>query len=154
MLLRTWDPFSTLARFDADLDRTVRRTFAQPTDGLVPPVEASKDGADIVLTVELPGVDVAKDVEVEVDGRRLVVKGERRDERTDDSDSVLVREFRYGSFKRSFRLPEGVPADDVEATYDKGLLTVRVKGANAVGEGPRKIEVQAAQPAAIEPDAA
>jgi HSP20 family protein len=154
MLLRTWDPFSTLARFDAELDRTFRRSFAQPANGLVPPVEASKDGEDVVLNVELPGIDAANDVDVEVDGRRLIVKGERRDERSDDSDSVLLREFRYGSFRRTFRLPEGVTADDVEASYDKGLLTVRVKGANAAGAGPRKIAVQAAASDAIESDAA
>lgn len=156
MLLRTWDPIGTLARLDAELDRTFRRSwgaYAQPTAGLVPPVEASLDGDDVVLTVELPGVDIAKDVDVEVEGRRLVVRGERRDQREDESDSVLVRELRYGSFRRSFRLPEGVTADDVDATYDKGLLTVRVKGADAVAEGSRKIAIQAAAPAAIEADA-
>jgi HSP20 family protein len=155
MLLRTWDPFGTLARLDTELDRSLRRswrTFTPPTEGLVPPVEVSKDGDDVVLTVELPGVDVAKDVDVEVEGRRLVVRGERRDEREDESNSVVVRELRYGSFRRSFRLPEGASADDVEATYDKGLLTLRVKGVNAVGEGARKIAIQAAEPTAVEAD--
>jgi HSP20 family protein len=151
MLVRTWDPFRALARFDREVDRAFRGSWgslAQPTSDLVPPVEVSKDGDDVVLTVELPGVDVAKDVEVEVEGRRLVVRGERRTDRTDDSGSVLVRELRYGSFKRSFALPEGVTADDVAATYDKGLLTVRVKGANAVSEGARKIAIESAVPAA------
>jgi HSP20 family protein len=153
MILRTWDPFNTLARLDHELDRVFRGSLAQPSTGLVPPVEVSKDGDDVVLTVELPGVDVAKDVDIEVDGRRLVVRGERRHERGDENGSVLVRELRYGSFTRSFRLPEGVTADDVEASYDKGLLTVRVKGANTVGEGPRKIAVQPPAPAAIEGEA-
>jgi HSP20 family protein len=153
MLLRTWDPFNTLARLDHELDRVFRGSLAQPSTGLVPPVEISKDGDDVVLTVELPGVDVAKDVDIEVDGRRLVVRGERRHEREDESGSVLVRELRYGSFARSFRLPEGVTADDVEASYDKGLLTVRVNGANTDGEGPRKIAVQSPAPAAIEGEA-
>lgn len=155
MLLRTWDPVSTLARLDAELDRTFRRSagpFATPTNGLVPPVEVSKDHDDVVLTVELPGVDIANDVDVEVEGRRLTVRGERRDERANESDSVVVRELRYGSFRRAFWLPEGVTADDVEAEYDKGLLTVRLKGANAVGDGPRKIAVGAVQSAAIEAD--
>ncbi len=153
MLLRTWDPYGALARLDHELDRAFRRSwgsFAQPQSGLVPPVEVNKDGDDVVLTLELPGVDVAKDVDVEVDGRRLIVKGERRDDREDDSGSVLVRELRYGAFRRAFWLPEGVTADDVEATYDKGLLTVRVKGANAVGDGPRKVAIQSTEPAALE----
>jgi HSP20 family protein len=153
MLLRTWDPYAALARLDHELDRAFRRSWGgltQPASGLVPPVEVSKDGADVVLTVELPGVDAANDVDVEVDGRRLIVSGERRDDRKDDSGSVLVREVRYGAFRRAFWLPEGVTADDVEATYDKGLLTVRVKGANAVGDGPRKVEIQTTEPAALE----
>ena len=153
MQLRTWDPYRTLARLDHELDRAFRRSwisYAQPTSGLVPPVDINKDGEDVVLTVELPGVDVAKDVNVEVDGRRLIVSGERRDDREDESGSVLVRELRYGAFRRAFWLPEGVTADDVVATYDKGLLSVRVKGANAVGEGPRKVEIQATEPAALE----
>ena len=154
MLVRTWDPFRTLARFDRELDRAFRGSLTRPTSDLVPPVEVSKDGDDVVLTVELPGVDGAKEVEVEDEGRRLVVRGERRTDREDDSGSVLVRELRYGSFKRSFALPEGVTADDVAATYDKGLLTVRVKGANAVSEGARKIAIQPAEPTtAIESDA-
>jgi HSP20 family protein len=154
MLVRTWDPLRTLARFDRELDRAFRGSLAQPTSNLVPPVEVSKDGDDVVLTVELPGVDVANDVDVEVEGRRLIVRGERRSDRKDESGSVLVRELRYGSFKRTFALPEGVTADDVAATYDKGLLTVRVKGAGAASEGARKIAIQSAEPAAaIEADA-
>ena len=88
--------------------------------------------------------------DVEVDGRRLIVKGEGRDDREDDSGSVLVRELRYGAFRRAFWLPEGVTADDVHATYDKGLLSVRVKGANAVGDGPRKVAIESTEPAALE----
>ena len=82
------------------------------------------------------------------------MRGERRSDRADDTGSVLVRELRYGSFKRTFALPEGVTADDVAANYDKGLLTVRVNGASAAGEGARKIAIQSAEPAAaIEADA-
>src|SRR4051794_1783247 len=110
MLVRTWDPFHTLARFDREFDRAFRGSLTRPTSDLVPPVEVSKDGDDVVLTVELPGVGAAKDVEGEVEGRRLVVLGERRADREDASGSVLVRELRYGSFKRSFALPAGVTA--------------------------------------------
>jgi HSP20 family protein len=152
MLVRTWDPFSALARLDHDLDRVFRSSVGRRSGGLVPPVEVSKDGADVVLTVELPGVDVAKDVEIEVDGRRLIVRGERRDDREDENGSVLVRELRYGSFQRSFRLPEGVTADDVEASYDKGLLTVRLQGAHAVEDAPRKIAIQSSTTDAVEAD--
>ncbi|HET8588736.1 MAG TPA: Hsp20/alpha crystallin family protein [Nakamurella sp.] len=133
--LMTRDPF-------AEFDAVIRRAF--PTvgrsTGFTPAAEVTRDGDDALVRVELPGLDLDKDVTVEVDRGRLVVRGERRDERTEDRDGRYLREFRYGSFRRSFTLPEHVTADAVSASYDAGLLTVRVAGAYA-GTEPRKIAV-------------
>jgi HSP20 family molecular chaperone IbpA len=93
-----------------------------------------------VVRVELPGIDVDKDVAVEVDRGRLVVRGERRDERSEERDGRTLREVRYGSFRRSFALPAHVTADAVTASYDAGVLSVRVAGAHA-GAEPRRITV-------------
>ncbi|MPZ63958.1 MAG: Hsp20 family protein [Propionibacteriales bacterium] len=151
MVLKTWDPFGALARVDREFDRATWRTWgvgAQSRYGVVPAVEISRDGEDVVVTAELPGVDVTKDVEIEVDGRRLVIRGERRNQREEDRGEVYVRELRYGSFRRTFLLPEGVTADDIDATYDKGLLTVRVKGANPSAAGPRTVTIRPVEHAA------
>ena len=94
-------------------------------------------------------VDAAKDVNVEVVGRRLVISGERRDER-DESDAnggQRLREFRYGSFRREFGLGAQVKPEDVSASYDAGVLTVRVKGAYSETKGQR-IAVSTGAPAA------
>jgi HSP20 family molecular chaperone IbpA len=140
------DPF-------ADFDALVRRAFGTPLRaagaGFVPAAEVVRDGDDAVLHVELPGVDVAEDVTVEVDGDQLVVRGERRDERAEERDGRSLREVRYGSFRRSFTLPAHVTAEDVSASYDVGVLTVRVAGAHA-GSGARRIAVQTAAPQAVE----
>jgi HSP20 family protein len=129
-----WDPFTALARMDRDFDALVRRTWGTggtARAGFVPAVELRKDGEDVLVVLELPGVDVTKDVTIEVDKGKLVVSGERRDATESDganaADSVLVRELRYGSFRREFALPGGVSAENVEASYDAGLLTVRVR---------------------------
>jgi HSP20 family protein len=136
------DPF-------AEFDALVRR-FAQPLEparrGFVPAAEVTRDGDDAVVRLELPGLDVEKDVTVEIDGGNLVVRGERRDERTEDRDGRALREVRYGSFRRSFRLPEHVTTEAVAASYDAGVLTVRVTGAYA-GTGARRIPVTAGSPA-------
>jgi HSP20 family molecular chaperone IbpA len=92
----------------------------------VPAAEVSRDGDDAVLRLELPGLDVDKDVTVEVSGGRLVVRGDRRDEHTDTQG---LREIRYGSFRRTFAMPQHLTADAVSATYDAGVLTVRITGA-------------------------
>ena len=91
---------------------------------------------------ELPGLDVEKDVTVEIDGGRLVVRGERRDERAEQRDGRSLREVRDGSFHRSFGLPKHVSAEQLSAGYDAGVLTVRVSGAYA-GTTPARIPVTA-----------
>ena len=80
---------------------------------------------------------------VEVDRGHLVVRGERRDERSEDKDGRTLREVRYGSFHRSFALPTHVSADAVSASYDAGVLTVRVAGAYT-GREAQRIAITAA----------
>ncbi|MGV7887020.1 Hsp20/alpha crystallin family protein, partial [Mycobacterium kansasii] len=87
-----------------------------------------------------PGVDVDKDVNVEVDRGRLVIHGERRDEHADEKDGRTLREVRYGSFRRSFALPAHVTGEAITASYDAGVLTVRVTGAYA-GNQPQRIAI-------------
>ena len=88
-------------------DRWVREFFGPAAaddwfKGFTPAAEVAKDGDDAVVRVELPGVDVAKDVNVEVDNGRLVIHGERRDERAEEDPrrtAALFSEVRYGSFR-------------------------------------------------------
>ena len=160
-----WDPFNTLARLDPDFDELVRRTWGAPTApgsrrapsgttaGYVPAIEMRADGADVVITLELPGVDVERDVDIEVAEGRLTISGQRRDrnEERDESGKVLVRELRYGSFRREFALPEGIGADQVEAGYDRGLLEVRVREVSRPAVPPQKVQIRsAAEPRPIE----
>ena len=129
MVSRGWDPFTVLARMDRDFDDLVRRTWGASgrTAGFVPPVEVLRDGEDVVVRVELPGGDVERDVSIEVDRGKLVVSGERRDSSEHRAEGVLVRELRYGQFRREFALPPGVSPEQIEASYDAGLLDVRVR---------------------------
>ena len=126
-----------------EFDGLVRAAFG-PTaparaelSGFSPAVESRRDGDDAVIRFELPGVDVDNDVTIEVKGRVLVVAGERRDEREAEAEGKSLSEFRYGSFRRTFRLGPQVGADAVTASYDAGVLTVRVAGAFAETEGQR-----------------
>jgi HSP20 family protein len=126
MLWPRRDPF-------AQVDALIRSAFAVPAQravrgsgGFVPATEVVRDGDDAVVRVELPGLDVDRDVTVEIDGARLMVRGERREERTGTHD---LHEIRYGSFSRSFALPQHVTAEAVSASYAAGVLTVRVTGA-------------------------
>jgi len=143
MAIMRWDPFTALARLDDEFDELVRRTFGATTYQYVPPVEMATDGPDVVITLELPGVD-PNDVDIEVADGRLTVSGERQDRSEHSRGKVLVREVRYGAFRRAFQLPEGVTADQIEAEYDNGLLKVRVKNVTKPVDPPRKIPVKGA----------
>lgn len=132
--LSLWSRRDPFAEFDA-----LFRAAREPR-GFVPAAEVERDGDDAVVRLELPGLDAERDVTVEIDGGRLVVRGERRDERTEERDGRSLREVRYGSFRRSFGLPAHVTADAVTASYDAGVLSVRIAGVHA-GSGARQIPV-------------
>jgi len=110
------------------------------TPAFKPACEIVKDGDDAVVRLELPGVDVEKDVNVEVEHGRLVIHGEHRDEHAEEQDGRTLREIRYGSFGRSFQLPAHVTSEAVTASYDAGVLTVRVAGAYS-GTQPQRIAI-------------
>jgi HSP20 family protein len=135
VLRRRRDPF-------AEFDALFRTAFAPGTRaaGFNPAAEVSKDGEDAVVRVELPGLDAERDLTVEIVRGNLVVRGERRDERSDEQNGRVLREVRYGAFRRSFALPEHVTDDDVTASFDAGVLSVRIAGAYA-GTTPRRIPV-------------
>ncbi|GAA1786798.1 Hsp20/alpha crystallin family protein [Luedemannella flava] len=144
MALLRWDPFTALARVDDEFDNLVRRSFATPREQFVPAVELATEGGDVLITLEVPGVDV-EDIDVEVNGRTLTVSGERRDSSSDAK--VLVRELRYGSFRRAFQLPRAVGAEQVEAEADKGLLRLRVRDVTPPAREPQKVAIRTQVPA-------
>ncbi|GBG38082.1 Hsp20/alpha crystallin family protein [Mycobacterium montefiorense] len=132
-----------------DTDRWLRDFFGPAatadwykpvTSGFNPAAEIVKDGDDAVVRLELPGVDVEKDVNVEVDKGRLVVHGEHRDQFDQETDGRILREIRYGSFRRSFQLPAHVTGEAIKASYDAGVLTVRVTSAYA-GTQAQRIDI-------------
>ena len=122
------------ARPTWEIDRWVKEGVF---NGFTPAAEVVKDGDDAVIRLELPGVDVAKDVNVEVDRGHLVIHGERRDARAEEKEGRTLREVRYGSFRRSFRLPAHDTSEAISASYDAGVLTVRVAGAHKGAEAQR-----------------
>ncbi|MGQ4486058.1 Hsp20/alpha crystallin family protein [Streptomyces sp. 372A] len=93
------------------------------------PVEVAQQDGMYVLRAELPGMD-PEDIRVTVDDNLVTVSAEH-DETDQDKEHS---EFRYGSFRRTVRLPQAVPADSIDATYTDGLLTVR---APVPGKAPK-----------------
>lgn len=136
-----WDPFAALGRMDREFDEIVRRAWSprrpaltgrsQSVEFAVPSVDVVTEGEDVLINLELPGVDVEHDVVVEIDRGRLVVRGKRDGRREQERAGRVHRERWSGSFRREFQLPERVDASRISAGYERGVLTVRLAGAAA-----------------------
>lgn len=115
--------------FDADIDSRWLR------------VEEYRDGSDLVIRAELPGVDPDHDVEISVEDDVLHIRA-HREERSEHKDKGSYRsEFRYGSFARSVVLPSGTPQDAIKASYTDGVLEVRVPVGDEAKSEAKKIPV-------------
>jgi HSP20 family protein len=89
-------------------------------------VDELRDGDELVIRAELPGIDPDKDVELTVSEGMLHIHAERREEEHTEKKGYRRRELHYGSFARSLPLPTGVKESDIHATYKDGILEVRV----------------------------
>ena len=106
-----------------------------------PSVDASTADDRYEINVELPGVE-ADDIDVTLDDGVLTLKGEKREEREEKGKSFYFSERRYGSFQRSFRLPADVGADDIDASFKNGVLTLGIPKMNPAPREVKKIKIK------------
>jgi len=106
---------------------------------LSPAFDISETEKEYVITGEIPGIDV-KDLDVTLLDGILTIKGEKKQEKEEKDENYHQVERHYGSFQRSFRIPEKVKADKLEATYEDGILKLTIPKAE-VSEA-KKIEVK------------
>ena len=90
---------------------------------MAPKVEVSEDAKAYEITAELPGVE-EKDVNLALRDDVLTLSGEKKSEREEKKKGYHVAERSYGSFRRSFRLPDDVNPDKISAKFDKGVMTI------------------------------
>jgi len=109
----------------------------------VPAVDiAEKDNA-YEITADLPGMD-EKSVEVQLSNGNLTIKGEKKEEKEEKKKDFYLQERHYGSFERTFGVPEGVDADKIEANFKKGVLTISLPKKPEAQKPAKKIDVKAA----------
>jgi len=153
---QTWQPLEALRR---EVDRLFdnfggdfwRRPFGAITDlepiarkfVAMPAVDVTENDKGYEITAELPGLD-EKNIEVQLVNGGLTIKGEKKDEKEEKVEDRYVSERRYGSFERYFRLPDGVDAGKIEASFAKGVLKVALPKKPEAQQPPKKIEIKAA----------
>jgi len=105
-----------------------------------PATDIVENEKEITLTAELPGMK-EDDVEVVLRDDILTVKGEKKSERKEEKENYYLSERHYGSFERSFRLPETADADKIKADFSDGVLTVTVPKKAEATKPEKKIRI-------------
>jgi|SRR5579872_260374 len=151
-----WQPFGNLRReidrlFD-DFDRgawgsSFRRSLSdwEPRwlGETAPAVDVAEKEKAYEITAELPGID-QNNIEVKLVNGVLTIKGEKKQETEEKKKNYYMSERRYGSFERSFQIPDGVDQDKIEASFNKGVLTVSLPKSAEAQKSAKTITVKAA----------
>ena len=108
--------------------------------GYTPAVDFEEKESEFIITAEVPGVE-AKDLNVEISGETLTIKGEKSQEQEQKDKSFHIKERHIGSFQRSFPLPRKVDSDKVSASFEKGILTIVLPKTTGEATGTKKVSI-------------
>jgi len=144
-VLTRWEPFREFSTLQDRMNRLFRESFNESgrdeslvASSFAPAVDVYEDEHNVALKVEVPGID-EKDIDIRVENNLLTVHGERKIEKEEKEENYRRVERQYGGFTRTFTLPNTVDTDNVQATYDKGVLKITLpKKAEAK---PKQIKV-------------
>jgi len=138
--------FSDFARPDGEQESLAMGNF-------IPPVDVYEDEHTLVLKLEVPGIK-QEDLDVRVENQTLTVKGERKFEKNEKEENFHRIERRYGTFARTFTLPQIVDTNAPKASYEHGVLTISLPKKEAAKPKQVKVEIgtgaAAAQPKQVE----
>jgi HSP20 family protein len=144
-VLTRFEPFREFSTLQERINRAFRESYngadrddSLTTSSFAPAVDVYEDEHQVTLKIEVPGID-EKDIDVQVENNVLTVHGERKIEKEEKEENYRRVERQYGSFTRTFTLPQTVDTEKVSATYDKGVLKIALpKKAEAK---PKQIKV-------------
>lgn len=144
MALVHWDPTREISLLQGDMNRLFERFMgdgspvADRPRRWVPAMDILETDDHFVIRADLPGMD-QDDVNVEVVDDTLRITGERRSERRDEAGGFMRLERSYGRFERTLTLPDGVDAEAIDASFDRGVLELKIP--KPVASSPRRIEI-------------
>src|ERR1700756_235728 len=130
-VLTRWDPFREFSTLQDRMNRLFHDSFgdgreeALTTTAFAPPVDVYEDEHNVTLKIEVPGIE-EKNIDVRVENSVLTVHGERKFEKEEKEENFRRVERQYGSFTRTFTLPNTVDPEKVQANYDKGILKIQL----------------------------
>lgn len=136
--VRTWDPMGEMRRLHDEVNRLFSRAVV-PYTGNFPAVNIWAGADEITVTSEIPGVE-PKDIDVSVADDVLTISGSRKPEELGTDEAYHRQERAHGNFSRTIKLPFRVDSASVEASYEKGVLSLKLPRSQA--DKPKKIEIK------------
>ena len=140
-----WEPLREFSTLQDRMNRLFQQSYegreeneGLATSSFAPAVDVYEDEHNFTLKIEVPGID-EKDLNVHVENNTLFVQGERKFEKEEKQENYRRIERQYGSFTRTFRLPQTVDSEHVSANYDKGVLKIQL--AKKAEAKPKQIKV-------------
>ncbi|SMO55458.1 Hsp20/alpha crystallin family protein [Fodinibius sediminis] len=112
-------------RFSDIMDEFFNDAVNARRDKFMPSIDISETETKFHISVELPGMK-KDDININLENSRLTISGERRFQDKEDGKTYHRVETRYGSFNRSFQLPDNVDEESIEASYEDGLLNISI----------------------------
>ena len=112
-------------RFSDIMDEFFNDAVATRRSSFAPSIDISENEKQYMIDVEIPGVD-KKDIKLNVENNTLTISGERKFEKKEDGKQYHRVESHYGTFSRSFTLPDNVNTESINATYNNGILSITV----------------------------
>src|SRR3954469_23107784 len=138
--MTTGSPIFGLRR---EIDRLFDDTFTRDGSGWSPAVDIRESEGEITLELELPGIK-PEEVEITAENGVLTVRGEKKSERKEGEENRYhVVERTYGSFLRTFQLPQGIDEDQINAAFEHGILSIRIP--KAALPQPKRIQIGGSQ---------
>ncbi len=138
-----WDMQTQMNRMLSEMLGNLGQSPGRQLEGVsewAPAVDATTKDGNLAIRAELPGVK-PENADVSLHENVLTISGERKTDREEERGGYYIRERRYGSFSRSFTLPQGTDESKVRARFENGVLEVTIEGAGAVEE-PKRIQIE------------
>ena len=126
-LMRYTRPKNTVSnqRFSDIMDEFFNDVVNSGSDSFTPSIDISETDDQFLISAELPGMD-KENINIDLENGRLSISGERSFKNEEEGKTFHRVETRYGSFNRSFQLPENVDEESIKATYENGLLNITI----------------------------
>jgi HSP20 family protein len=151
MTIVRWEPLRELNTLQTEMNRLFNTVFDSPSGASgnvlrrwMPAMDLVESGEEFVLRADLPGMS-EEDVNIEFEDGTLTVSGERKAEHQEEKEGYHRVERSFGAFSRSLTLPQGIDPEAVTASFDRGVLEIRIPKPEQ--RKPRKISITGGQPA-------